>query len=207
MSAGTLRVVKRRTLLCHLGLGAIFVLTLLAACAEPNVGPLANEQTTPADGGNAAVPVGGAGDGGDADPALPQFPRTAAEADLFLRGRGYKGWTHASAPYQSQAILHRVRVIPYLNPILEASLAAGATQHPLNSMSVKEFVDEGGNVIGWAFSHKTKAASEGGSGWYWYQVFSTEPGATPSSGDGLGSCTSCHVDGKDFVLSRYPLQP
>ena len=95
----------------------------------------------------------------------------------------------------------------YLNPALDASFAAGNASHPVGSIAVKEFYQDG-KPSGFAYSAKLDADSAGGDGWYWYEVFTDAPASTaPFAGKGVGLCKNCHAGGgRDFVLTTYPLQ-
>ena len=61
-------------------------------------------------------------------------------------------------------------------------------------------------MTGWALSLKTKADSNAGKNWYWYEVFSVTDGSSPvASALGVGFCVACHTPGKDYVLTPFPL--
>jgi hypothetical protein len=95
----------------------------------------------------------------------------------------------------------------FLDPKLDASLQAGNSQHPLGSSAVKEMYDATGKLEGWAVMVKSHDDSQGGAGWFWYEITSTTNGSTPvASGNGVPLCSGCHFPGKDFVLTGYPLK-
>ena len=95
----------------------------------------------------------------------------------------------------------------FLDPVIDASLAAGNSSHPAGSSIVKEMFDEAGKLQGWAVMVKTQADSARGSGWFWYEITSTTDGSSPvASGNGVPLCFGCHFTGRDFVLTSYPLQ-
>lgn len=95
----------------------------------------------------------------------------------------------------------------FLDPIVDASLAAGNESHPIGSSLVKEMFDGDGELQGWAVMVKTSDDSNNGKGWFWYEVTSTTSGADPVAiGNGVQLCQGCHFIGKDFVLTTYPLQ-
>ncbi len=90
---------------------------------------------------------------------------------------------------------------------IDASLRAGNKSHPMGSSIVKEMYDDKGKLQGWAVMVKTEAASKGGKGWFWYEVTSTTDGSKPvAAGNGVPLCFGCHAVGKDFVLTKYPLE-
>ncbi|MBS2020099.1 MAG: hypothetical protein JST00_44980 [Deltaproteobacteria bacterium] len=123
--------------------------------------------------------------------------------NAWLQKKEYETWPKESAPHASTGP-HGQSVQTYLNPKLDASMK-GSAEHPVGAAAVKTF-NANGKVTGWAAMVKTAAASDGGKGWYWYEVFDTAPGASPIAGQGLGTCTGCHSSGKDFVRAPYPLQ-
>jgi hypothetical protein len=95
----------------------------------------------------------------------------------------------------------------YLNATVLASLEAGNDEHPAGSAIVKEMYGDEGELQGWAVSVKTQSDADGGKGWFWYEVTSTEdPDALVANGNGVASCYGCHSVGRDFVLTTFPLQ-
>ena len=130
-------------------------------------------------------------------------PATPTELNAWLQTKAYQAWPKEGAPHPSTGPHGNVRT--YLSPKLDASMQAKAAEHPLGSVAVKEFYS-GQTLSGWAVSIKTEAQSNGGKGWYWYEVFDTTPTATPIQGQGLSGCFGCHSDGRDYVKIPYPLQ-
>ena len=95
----------------------------------------------------------------------------------------------------------------FLDPIIDASLAAGNTSHPAGSSIVKEMYNADGDLQGWAAMVKTSDDSDNGKGWFWYEITSTRSGSDPvAAGNGVQLCQGCHFIGRDFVLTTYPLQ-
>ncbi len=95
----------------------------------------------------------------------------------------------------------------FVNDTLDASMKAGNDSHPMGSGVVKEMYNADGNLQGWAVMLKTQADSDGGKGWFWYEVTSTTDGSSPVAiGNGIPLCFGCHAIGKDYVLTRYPLE-
>ena len=161
--------------------------------------------------GNSSGASGGTGDAGGGSsgtssggPSVDGLPTNAADMNAFLQKKGYASWAKESALHASTGP-HGTMVLTHLNPKLDASLKAGAAEHPAGSAAVKEFFN-GGSVSGWAAYVKTQASSDGGNGWYWYEVFDATPGASGTQGQGLGVCTGCHSQGKDYVRIPYPLK-
>ena len=95
----------------------------------------------------------------------------------------------------------------FVNATLDASMKAGSDSHPVGSGAVKEMYDADGDLQGWAVMFKTQADSEGGKGWFWYEVTSTTDGSSPVGiGNGIPLCFGCHATGRDYVITRYPLR-
>ena len=128
----------------------------------------------------------------------------------FLKAGGYKEFSaKESVRHPGRGPHSRIGwpVRVYLDPALDASFKAGNGSHPAGSSAVKEMYTEAGELQGWAVMVKTASDSQGGQGWFWYEVTSTTEGAKPvAAGNGLPLCFGCHSTGKDFVLTDYPLQ-
>ena len=128
----------------------------------------------------------------------------------FLKAGSYKEFSakeSISHPGRGPHSRVGLPVRVYLDPALDASLKAGNGSHPAGSSAVKEMYTEGGELQGWAVMVKTASDSQGGQGWFWYEVTSTTEGAKPvAAGNGVPLCFGCHSIGKDFVLTDYPLQ-
>jgi hypothetical protein len=123
----------------------------------------------------------------------------------WLQAGSYRKWPKESAPHRSMGP-HKALVITYLNPTLDRSLDAKAATHPKGSAAVKELLDEVGQLAGWAVSVKSSAESEGGKGWYWYELLgTTSSGAVVSQAHGEPLCSGCHTRGRDYVLIPHPL--
>ena len=52
-------------------------------------------------------------------------------------------------------------------------------------------------------SVKTAPASDGGQGWYWYEIYND---SVFGDGNGDATCVGCHSAGQDYVRSPFPLQ-
>ncbi len=128
----------------------------------------------------------------------------------YLRAGSYRQMPSMESGRHASAGPHArfgapVRV--FMNETLAASLASGIDEHPMGSDVVKEMYLADGTLEGWAVMVKTQAGSDGGQGWFWYEATSTEPGADPfMSGNGIPLCFGCHVSGKDYVLTGWPLR-
>jgi len=139
--------------------------------------------------------------------AADTVPTEPEALNKFLQAGGYKTWPSESQPHDTAGPHPGGRVKAWLSPVLAKSLAEGAKSHPAGSAAVKEQFDGSGKLRGWSVSVKTAADSAGGNNWYWYEVESTAPGAKPGyAGLGTQPCAACHLPGRDFVLTRFPLR-
>jgi hypothetical protein len=157
------------------------------------------------DGGGGGAGTGGAGGagGGSSETAVPT---SGPELFAYLKAGSYLGFPAESVVHDSTGP-HGGKVRTYITPSLEASLKAGNTEHPIHAAAIKELYLSGMSVQGWAVSVKTKDTSDGGNGWYWYEIYSaTDPSSPVADGNGVPLCYNCHAAGKDFVLSPFPLQ-
>ncbi|MCG5051552.1 MAG: hypothetical protein KA712_01205 [Myxococcales bacterium] len=128
--------------------------------------------------------------------AEPAVPTTAAALKTFLESGGYKTFKAEPMAHASTGPHGKVRT--YVNASLAAALAAGGTNHPVGAASVKELFGSNDALRGWAVLVKTEAASNGGQGFYWYEILD---GSVVADGQGVGLCSSCHAAGKDYVLT------
>ena len=132
-------------------------------------------------------------------------PAEPAALLKWLQAGSYKQWPKESGPHRSMGP-HQGLVVTHLNPALDKSMAAKAAAHPKGSAAVKELQDSSGKLTGWAVSVKTAADSDGGKGWYWYEILGTTPGGTVTAqANGVPLCSACHLRGKDLVLIPHPL--
>lgn len=145
-------------------------------------------------------------EGGGPDAGMDPGPAPACEVPTvglraYLDQGTYKQFPVEPSIHPS-AGPHFGNVRVYLNPLLDASLKSGAAEHPQCAAAVKELYGSGTTtLIGWSVSVKTGTRSNGGAGWYWYELASMSAGATPIAGQGVPLCTSCHGGGKDYVLT------
>jgi hypothetical protein len=146
-------------------------------------------------------------DDAQADTTTPEFdvPVEAAALQQWLIDGNYLDFASESAIHASTGPHGRVRI--YVNPTLEN--ATDSTNWPIGSAAIKELYNGSDELTGWAVEVKINddSSPEGfGDGWYWYEVFSTEPDATPvADGTGAVGCTGCHSAGNDFVRVGLPL--
>jgi len=100
-----------------------------------------------------------------AEPIEP--PLGGAALETWLKAGHYKTWRRESGAHASPGP-HFGKVRAYLNPVLFESKAR---QHPKEAAAVKELYGDGEAVLGWSVAIKTQADSDGGSNWYWYEIF------------------------------------
>ena len=128
----------------------------------------------------------------------------------YLTSRRYESFSARESAQHPSIGPHTKSGLPvrvYVNDTLDASMKASNTSHPVGSGAVKEMYDGDGDLQGWAVMQKTQADSDGGKGWFWYEVTSTTDGSSPVGiGNGIPLCSGCHSIGTDFVLTRYPLR-
>ncbi|MBK8263073.1 MAG: hypothetical protein IPK80_17255 [Nannocystis sp.] len=147
---------------------------------------------------DATETAGTTGAGGD------ELPPTESKEQLlaWLESGAYDGWAAESKIHPSTGP-HGGQVRTFLNAALNKSLSDGASVHPEGAASVKELWGQGDAIIGWAVEIKVQPDSDGGKGWYWYELINgTEYGPAL----GLGLCSGCHSGGVDYVLVPFPLQ-
>lgn len=162
---------------------------LLAACSGDDPAPSGPPPAPPA----AEEPAGD---------AVPSAPAALLE---WLRARSYASYRGESSVHASSGP-HGGNVRTFVNAKLAASLDASG-EHPEGSVAVKELYGSGTtDVTGWAVMIKTQPESAAGAGFYWYEVFGTEPGASAIEGQGKGLCVDCHAGGRDFFLTPFPLR-
>lgn len=185
---------------------ACIVVAATAAACSGNGSTTAAGADSGADGGGGGEGGDGGGGGGGESGTIDGIPFGEQGAfNGWLQTGEYTAWPHESAPHDSTGP-HGDSVQTYLNPKLDGSLTAGNEAHPAGSAAVKEFFTNGA-VSGWAAMVKTQEDSAGGDGWYWYEVFDADPGATAAfQGLGHPTCKGCHSAGSDFVRIPHPLQ-
>jgi hypothetical protein len=134
-----------------------------------------------------------------------EAPPTESTALLkWLQAGTYKAWPKESAPHRSMGP-HQTLVVTYLNALLDQSMTTKAASHPKGAAAVKELLDAEGKPYGWAVSVKTSPDSDGGKGWYWFEILGTAAGNVVAQSNGVPLCSGCHIRGRDFVLIPHPL--
>jgi hypothetical protein len=163
-------------------------------------------------GGAAGSPAGGSASNGGAGTSnggvssLLDAPSNASELQAFLDAKRYSGWAKEAAYHQSSGP-HGDGVRVFYSPRAAAALSSGAATFPAGAATVKE-LSSGGSLYGWAVWVKVQAETNGGNGFYWYEIIHQGGGKDSIYGNALGSndCVGCHVAGKDYDLSTLPFQ-
>ena len=138
------------------------------------------------------------------------IPLTKDQLFAYLKSGKYKSYTnkekeaHPSlGPHQKLGLPVRV----FMNNIIAKSLKAGNEEHPLGSVIIKEMFTADNAPNGWAVMAKTHDKSDGGNGWFWYEVTDdNDANKLAAIGNGVEGCVGCHTSGKDMVRTSFPLK-
>jgi hypothetical protein len=127
-------------------------------------------------------------------------PANAAELDTFLELRSYLRWRAEPALHAGRGP-HGSDVRVFYSPKATDALRAAATEFPRGAAVVKEIRAE--NSAGWAVWIKGADDSDGGNGFYWYELIVGVDGTRKVYGDAFGApgCVGCHSSGRDFLLA------
>jgi len=140
-------------------------------------------------------------------------PTDPHELRAYLARGTYKSWQHQAEPHAAEDP-HGEQAQVYLSPSLAQSVHARKPTHHQGAAAVLEMSDAEGLVWGWAVAVKSRASSNHGRGWYWYQVMSgPDSGKTgfgahmipmdpDEAGLGVPACLTCHVKGHDYIITR-----
>jgi hypothetical protein len=131
---------------------------------------------------------------GDGDGVTPP-PRDATSVAAWLATGEYLTWRCEDAPHPARpGSGHSNNRI--CNNELVATTASG-TAFPVGAASVKELLDSSDQIVGLAFVEKA-GPSDGGRGWYWYEVIGQTQYAASY---GATLCTGCHEKAHDFLFT------
>lgn len=194
-----------------LGLG-IGVISQMASCSSPTSGTEtsgtetsteATTESTVADSGN-NPPESTASEATPTDTtASGSVPTNADDLMKFLQEGKYKSWPKESKVHAATLGSPHGPVLVYVNEILDQSLKAGNSTHPVGAASIKELYQSDMTTLnGYAVMVKATAGS-GGNTWYWYEKIGSNVVANST---GAVVCTGCHSPGKDFFRTEYPLK-
>lgn len=140
-------------------------------------------------------------------------PTDTDELFAYLVGREYESLASRESGLHPSRGPHTkfgnpVRV--FMSDEIVASLEAGNASHPAGSSIVKElYLPDSSTLEGWAVMVKTQDETDDGNGWFWYEVVSTTDPTKlggGEAGNGVRLCTGCHVSGRDYVLTAFPLE-
>jgi hypothetical protein len=79
-----------------------------------------------------------------------------------------------------------------MNTIASQAYAKGATTFPMNSLIVKEKVDQSGKMTGYATMFRTTSDPNSSNGWVWTEYDASGHVIYDASNKGA-SCQSCHA--------------
>jgi hypothetical protein len=135
-------------------------------------------------------------------------PTSAPELLAWLKAGSYKSWAKEPAIHPA-ASPHTTNVLSYANNVLEQSIRAANTSHPINSATVKEIYTADNRINGYAVAIKTQANSDSGRGWYWYEILglANGSGSVVASSNGASGCAGCHSAGVDYIRTNFPFLP
>ena len=163
-----------------LGLGLALATTTLAACGDDD------------------------DDDGGGGPSASQLPPTGATAlATWLAGGAYLDWHCEAAGHAARASSPHGRNRICNNDAIHDT-ASGA--FPVGAASVKELLDDGDRVIGYAVYRKDAAGTDGAS-WYWYEDMNGQVVADGAGNAGVPKtvCVDCHAHAeRDFVFTIAP---
>jgi hypothetical protein len=146
----------------------------------------------------------GAAEGGAV--AALEAPDEAQALVAFLEAKQYAEWPK-EAEYHLSAGPHGESVRTYYSPKAAAALNDGAPTFPAGAASVKELTS-GGSLYGYSVWVKVQDATDGGNGFFWYELIHRGGGKDTVYGNARGSsdCVGCHSAGKDYSLSTLPFE-
>ena len=180
----------------------VLPLSLLTALACGDASPtrgtdLANssELGAAADFGGVVADLAGAGDATMGSTQLPPIG-TARELEQWLGTGAYKSWA-------CEKDLHPARAgsAHAANRICSNDLLSGSAsgEFPVNSASVKELYDSGGNIIGYAVGVRTMTGATDNA-WFWYERVNT---SVYANGVGVPLCANCHRGApRDYTFTQ-----
>ncbi len=143
----------------------------------------------------------------DLTPGVPWLDGMSVDSDLladWTRAGGYLIWEHGPAPFRSTAG-GGTRI--YVNDILAASLARGASVHPVGSIGIREvYYDDLMTLRGVNLTIKLEDG-ESATNWLFVELYNLNPRGEPTVYErGAAVCMACHGNAPDFVRSSWPLQ-
>jgi hypothetical protein len=139
-----------------------------------------------------------------------EIPLTKEALFKYLASGKYKTYKNQEKELHPSLGPHQKLGLPvkvFINDIAAESLKKGNEEHPLGSVIVKEMYNKDNSPAGWAVMAKTHDKSDGGNGWFWYEVTdSSDADKIAAIGNGVEGCVSCHTIGTDMIRTAFPLQ-
>jgi len=138
------------------------------------------------------------------------IPLSKEQLFTYLESGKYKAFPNKEKEAHPSLGPHTKLGLPvrvFMNNIIAESLKIGNEEHPLGSVIVKEMFNEDNILSGWAVVAKTHDKTDGGNGWFWYEVTDAKDATKIAAiGNGVEGCIGCHSIGKDMVRSSFPLK-
>ncbi|RZN83355.1 MAG: hypothetical protein EVB11_05215 [Winogradskyella sp.] len=130
------------------------------------------------------------------------IPTDEKELYAYLKSEKYKSLKMQEKEQHKSAGPHEY-VRTFVSDKLAESVKAGNSEHPIGSYAVKEQFKDG-KQYGWAVMLKTGDETDGGKGWFWYEVTDRDDIASKAAlGNGVRGCVSCHSIGQDMVRATF----
>ena len=130
------------------------------------------------------------------------IPTDEKELFAYLNSGKYKSLKVQEKEQHLSAGPHE-HVRTFVSDKLAESVKAGNSEHPIGSYAIKEQYKDG-KQYGWAVMLKTGDVSDGGKGWFWYEVLDrTDITSKAALGNGVKGCVSCHSIGQDMVRATF----
>lgn len=146
--------------------------------------------------------AGTGGVGGD-NVAFPVIEEVTADGiKAFVAAEKYKDWYTDAAVHQDAGPHGKVK--NFFNDLLRKSMTEGTAQHPKNSTVVKELYDASGTTLTGRAVDVRRNDEVGAQGWVFYEDFANTADSIDVYGIAHASCTSCHVQEKDFIRVSLP---
>ena len=149
--------------------------------------------------------LGGANPSGTAGTTQTPPTTNGTDVEAWLAKGDYKTWKCQTVSHPQMAVSPHGQNRICSNDLVAQFMSGdgGTSERPVGSASVKELFDAQSMLVGYAVAVKTKATSDSGGSWYWYErVPLDSPVPHDAKGvvaDGLGTegvaqslCVGCH---------------
>lgn len=180
------------------------VYAALLASVMAGVLPACGSSDANMSSGGAAASLGGANPTGAAGTAQTPPTTNGADVEAWLAKGDYKSWQCELVNHPQMAVSPHGKNRVCSNDLSAQFSDTSGAQRPAGSAAVKELYDDQSALVGYAVSVKTKATSDAGASWYWYERVPLDSAAPHNSAgvvaDGLGTegaaqsiCVGCHA--------------